>query len=297
MKFAAPYQNTDNLIPRDNIHEFNIKFIKTSKQDSLEEFINLYPNRRINIEFEEDDYDINKIIELCQKYDTLYIRLKPKDLKYIQLLDDEAVHYFFDSTVRIYSYGTLEWAFMYHPTDIYISDDLTYNMDEVFNQCQLHDINLRIVLNRIPSLNTVVLACPSAQIYRPQDFDFLDHYYAVGEFDFGEDKPYDWVKAEVLYRRWFVDHYWDDTLNYMNFDIHTPYPSVLIPSELVHMRANCKHRCTMSVNNSCSKCARLLYMSFSNAGIVLKSGREYKIPTLETMVDTIIESKDNNEDE
>lgn len=294
MKFAAPYQNTDNLISRDDIDEFNLIFTETSEYDNLKNFINIYPDKRINLELPENNCDINKIIELCQEYETLYLRLQPKDLKYLQLIDDEAINYFFDSTIRVYSYGTLEWVFMYNPTDIYISDDLTYNMEEVYAQCQSHNINLRIVLNRISSLNTAVLACPSAQIYRPQDFDFLDRYYDVGEFDFGEE-PYDWVKAEVLYRRWFIDHYWDDTLNYMNFDIHAPYPSVLIPSELVHLRANCKHRCTMSVNNSCNKCARLLKMSFVNSDFSLRTGKEYKIPTLETMIDAIIESKDNNE--
>lgn len=294
MKFAAPYHHTQSLIPHSDIDEYNIVFKENSNFDELKQFMELFPNKRVNIEFAAKEYDIDTLIEFCQTYDNLYVRLKPKDLQYLKRFDDEAVKYFFDDIMKIYSYGTLEWVFLYHPTDIYISDDLTYNISEVYKQCREHDIALRIVLNKVPTINSAILQCPTAQIYRPQDYEFLSRFYSTGEFDCGEG-TYDWTRAEVWYRRWYIEHYWDDTLDYMNLDVAIPYPTVSMPPELTKIRANCKHRCTMSAENMCHKCHRLVKMGFYNAdnGIVYTDS-EHSLPSLEKMVDSIITSKDDN---
>ena len=139
----------------------------------------------------------------------------------------------------------------------------------------------------------MALVCPTVQIYRPQDYNFLNQYYAVGEFECGE--KYDWGKAEILYRKWFIEHSWNSDLEFMNHDLVLPYPTESIPSELTKFRATCKHRCTMNSENICSKCKRLLLLSYRNAdNNIAYENTEENLPSLEESVDLIIMSKENN---
>lgn len=294
MKFAAPYQlDFDCPIEHEKIDEFNIVFTEMSSFEELRKFIKMYPSHQINIEFSEEGYSTDDIINLCNDYENVYIRIHQWELKYLQLYEEKNINYFFDYTIPIYSYSLLEWVLNKKIKGIYITDDLTYNIKDVYEQCEDKGIKLRIILNEVPAINPLVLSCPTVQVYRPQDYDFLSQYYDVGEFNCGE--KYDWVKAEVLYRRWFIDHYWDDDLELMNPKLRIPYPTGSIPPELTRLRSVCKHRCTMSINNVCSKCKRLLLMGYRNAdnNLIYKDSK-YGLPSLEEMADSIIISKTDN---
>lgn len=297
MKFAAPYQTTPSCpISYDNIDEFNIIFTNKSSFDELEKFVNMYPNHRINIEFKEseDEYDIDSIIRFCHNHKNIYLRIYLWQLEYLEIYDDENINYFFDKSMAIYSYALLEWALNSNTKGIYIVDDLTYNLEEVYKQCSAKDIELRIILNRLPITNNLIATCPSIQVYRPQDYNFLSKYYSVGEFDCGDN--YDWGQAEILYKKWYIDHSWDDDLEFMNQDLMLPYPTRSIPPELTRLRSVCQHRCTMRSENLCSKCKRLLLLGYQNAdNNIIYTDPEYGLPSLEEMVDTIILSKNNNE--
>ena len=292
MKFAAPYQFKNCTIDYDLIDEFNILFTEHSSYDDLRKFLQMYPNHRVNIEYEEG-YNVEYLYSFFQEHDNLYWRMKNEDLVYLQECQEQNIKFFFDETLPIYSYSLLEWVLDNGPTDIYILDDLTYNLEEVKKQCLAHNISLRIVLNKVPTMSLITTFCPSAQIYRPQDYDYLSEYYDVGEFDCGD--TYDWTKAEVLYRHWYVDHDWNDDLNIMNIDLTLPYPTKSIPPELTRLRSKCKHRCTLYAENMCQKCRRLLEIGYSNVdnNLVYRDS-DYGLPSLEDMTDLIIISKDDN---
>lgn len=294
MKFSAPYQMEFNCpIDYNNIDEFNVKFTQYSSFNDFEKFVNMYPNHQINVEFAEKNYKVDNIINLCHKYNNIYIRLHSWELKYLFKYQEENINYFFDRTMPVYNYSLLEWVLTQQPKGIYIADDLTYNLPNVYEQCSEKNIELRIVLNKIPTTNLLTSTCPSVQIYRPQDYDFLSKYYAVGEFDCGEE--YDWVKAEVLYKKWFIEHKWDSDLEFMNQDLKLPYPTLSIPPELTRLRSVCQHRCTLRAGNLCSKCRRLLLMGYKNAdNNLIYSDSEYGLQPLEQIVDSIILSKNNN---
>ena len=294
MKFSAPYQMEFNCpIDYNNIDEFNVKFTQYSSFDDFERFINMYPNHQINVEFAEENYKVDNIINLCHKYNNIYIRLHSWELEYLFKYQEENINYFFDKTMPVYNYSLLEWVLTQQPKGIYIADDLTYNLPNVYEQCSEKNIELRIVLNKIPTTNLLTSTCPSVQIYRPQDYDFLSKYYTVGEFDCGEE--YDWAKAEILYKKWFIEHKWDSDLEFMNQDLKLPYPTLSIPPELTRLRSVCQHRCTLRAGNLCSKCRRLLLMGYRNAdNNLIYNDSEYGLQPLEQIVDSIILSKNNN---
>ena len=293
MKFAAPYQ-LNCPIEYEKINEFNIKFTEYSSFEELKKFLVMYPSHQINIEFDfTEEYDIDSIINLCNEFQNIYIRIHSWELKYLQNYEENDVNYFFDSSMPFYSYSLLEWVLAHKTKGIYITDDLTYNIEEVYRQCSEKGIQLRLILNKVPITNPLSLTCPSTQIYRPQDYDFLSKYYSVGEFDCGI--KYDWTKATILYKKWFIEHDYNDDLEFMNRDLVLPYPTKSIPPELTRLRATCQHRCTMRSENLCSKCKRLLLMGYRNAdNNLIYNDSQYGLSSLEDMVDSIIISKDNN---
>ena len=294
MKFAAPYQ-MDSLCPinHKDIDEFNIKFTEESSFEELRKFIKMYPSYQINIEFAEKNYNTDNIINLCNDFENVYICIRQWELEYLSLYEENNINYIFDKTMPIYSYSLLEWVLSRKVKGIYIADDLTYNIEEVYKQCEAKNIKLRVILNKIPVTNSLVFTCPSVQVYKPQDYNFLNQYYDVGEFDCGE--KYDWTKAEVLYRKWFVEHDYKDDLEFMNYDLVLPYPTKSIPPELTRLRSVCKHRCTMRAGNLCSKCKRLLIMGYKNAdNNLIYTDSQHGLSSLENMVDSIIISKNNN---
>lgn len=296
MKFAAPYQiHLPTGISFNDIDEFNIKFTKDSSFEELRKFIKMYPSQQINIEFAEENYNLENIINVCNDYDNVYVCIHRWELEYLSDYEENNVNYIFDKSMPIYTYSFLEWVFAHTPKGIYIADDLVYNLEEVYTQCKEHGIKLRVILNRIPVTVSVALVCPSVPIYKPQDYNFLSQYYDVGEFDCGED--YDWTKAEVLYRKWFIEHEYGEDLEFMNYDLALPYPTKSIPPELTRLRSVCRHRCTMRATNVCSKCSRLLFMGYTNAdNNLVYTNKEYGLPSLENMVDSIIVSEFNNSD-
>ena len=293
MKFAAPYQlEFDCPINYEDIDEFNIYFTKYSSFEELKKFVEKYPSHQINVSFTDDDYDIEKIAELCDEFKNIFIRLSLRDFKYLYFFDDNNINYIFDYTIPIYNYSLLEWALSHKVKGIYISDDLTYNLQEVYNQCFKNGIKLRVLLNRVPVTNFLSLTCPTVQVYQPQNYNFLSQYYDVGEF-FYEDN-YDWGKVKILYQKWFIEHDWDDDLELINSNLVLPYPTKSIPPELTRLRSVCQHRCTMRSENTCSKCKRLLLKGYQNAdNNIAYKDIEYGLPSLKEMVDSIIISRDN----
>ena len=294
MKFAAPYQiEADCPIGHDKIDEFNIKFTEYSSFEELKKFVEMYQSHQINIEFAEENYNVDNIIDFCKNFNNVYILIHMWELQYLQTYEENNVNYIFDKSMPIYSYSLLEWVLNRKTKGIYLSDDLTYNLDHIYKQCSSQGIELRIILNKIPVTNPIALVCPSAQVYKPQDYNFLSQYYSVGEFDCGEE--YDWVKAEVLYRKWFIEHDYNDDLEFMNHDLVLPYPTKSIPPELTRLRAVCQHRCTMRSENLCSKCKRLLFMGYKNAdNNLVYNNSEHGLSSLDNFVDSIVISKDNN---
>ena len=161
----------------------------------------------MNLQFSTINFNIDEFnIDFCHDFDNVYVRIHPWELKYLAQYDENSINYIFDSSMPIYSYSLLEFALGSHTKGIYIMDDLTYNLPEVYKQCNDKGIELRVILDKVPTTNSLTLVCPSVQIYRPQDYNFLSQYYAVGEFSCDEN---DLNKLEVLYKRhspWLV--YW-----------------------------------------------------------------------------------------
>lgn len=256
MKLAIPFklnnEKNDKLAS-----EFNIKFTRNNSIQKLIVFLKKYKDYRINIEF-EGKLDKGVLLAAVAVHNNVAARLKSIDAHNkadLQELKDQGVKYFFDFyEMAAYNRTALGNLIDLGVSDVYIMDDLCYNLKEVKERCLQENIQVRLILNRIPSTSLDKELNPKAPLFFPQLFVALDKWIDVAEFDCG--KPYNWRQHEVLYRVWFEKHYWLGQLSEINSDVQFDFPvGSVIPQILAH-KLNCNRRCEVQTKHrECSRCS------------------------------------------
>lgn len=263
MKLAVPYPGSKSPIPEDAIDEYNILFSEDSKKEKLLSFLRINKNKRVNVSFNKGAISAQEIVDFFSGFDNLYVRIHQYDEIALNLFRENNIKYFFDRSMSIYSYLLLDWCIKQNPTDVYIADDLCYNIKEVSELLHKNGISLRIILNRCPITNIYTLNSPIAPIYSPQDIDYLSIYYDVAEFDCVPDgvnlsntQAFNWNMFETLYKRWFIKKEWTEDLSYINKDIYFSYLPNSIPKEVIENKLGCRLKCMTSHLTKCSRCER-----------------------------------------
>lgn len=252
---AAPFHLNN---PYDEvIDEFNIIFDDTKNDfKKLVNFVKEYPDKRINIEF-INKVDLSLVDILRSMHDQIYLRINTTNSFYIEEFDEQ-VKWFFDSSVcAANNYSMLEYLLDLGVSDIYIADDLCYNLIDVKEYCG--GTHIRLILNRIPSL--LDKHCFKSPIFRPQDIDLLKKYIDTFEFDCGQ--PYDWALFDVLYRSWFEKKYWLGDLREINQDLDFEFPNASVPVEMNEYKIQCGLKCVAQTHyNYCRKCQDFMTIGY-----------------------------------
>lgn len=134
--------------------EYNITFInKNDNFNKLIEFLSQYSKERFNIAIDISEYsfDFNKLKILKNINPNIYIKLSTKNLNQYKTLKDLNIKFFFDYSYPIFNYRMLEDISKLGVTDIYIADDLCYDLVNVRKACDKLGISLRWILDIIPS--------------------------------------------------------------------------------------------------------------------------------------------------
>lgn len=251
---AAPFKlNNEN---DEDIGEFNIKFDSNKNSiNKLIEFVKEYKDRRINIEFVQK-VDTSVLEVISSIHDDIAVRLTGSDFMYVKELVDNHYKFFFDyHSLSAYNYTILDSLITLGVSDIYISDDLWYDLSDVSNLLNVHNIKLRAVLNRIPSTAFDKGINSRSIILRPQDYNLLSMFIDVFEFDCG--KPYNWNKFSVLLDSW-KDGKWVGDLREINDDLQFFFPNESIVPDYNSFKFRCGHRCMRRPNQPCRKCEQFL---------------------------------------
>lgn len=268
MKLAIPFKLYNEY--NDIAKEFNINFDKNKNSlDKLFEFIEEFSDHRINISFPKG-IDVSVAKTISKVGDNVYYRLKPQDALYVKELYDGNCKFFFDEHCPAYNYTTLDGYISLGVTDVYIADDLWYNLQEVSKLCKKNNVNIRLILNRIPSTSVDKGFNPRSPIFRPNDCDILNLYVDTCEFDCGD--PYDWHVFNVLYRSWFLTKDWYGNLIEINKDLTIGFPNMSIVNDFTNYKLKCGYRCFTRSSNVCNKCEQLFALGeeFANKGIRFK---------------------------
>lgn len=267
---AAPFKRYHEL--EGQFAEYNIEYRSDdSRLDDLIDFISLPFIKRVNVHFDNKvmikDMGVANRVKEC-----IYVRLSADQWFATKSLKEAGIPFFFDATLPVSTYCQLDEMINLGVSDVYIADDLTYNLQEVSDYCHTHNVNMRLVLNRIPLTTFDKGKSVKSPIYRPQDTDVLSHYFDVFEFDCGD--PYDWNKFDVYVKAYCLNCQWHGNLAELNQDIMLEggFPNDSLIPNYTDYKMNCERVCNVNINNHCRKCEQFFEIGkeFKDKGAVFR---------------------------
>lgn len=256
MDVAIPFKNHYPL--NDKVQEFNLFFDPDKNSlDTLIEFIQTFENHIINIEY-RNGIDVKTATALSKISDRVRFRLRAEDISKASQLKERGCTFFFDNSMSANCWTMLRWLVEYHQVcDVYVCDDLTYELDKVKEYCATHGVRIRMVVNRAPTSYPIGPDDFTAPLYRPQDMDAITEWIDVIEFDCGS--PYDFNVLKVLYKAYVTNKFWYGQLEELNIDFKgfdMPCPGLV--TGFIKKRSQCGLRCRRGGNcQSCKHCVRM----------------------------------------
>ena len=265
MKYASFYRKA---LTSFDIDEYNVYF--DSEENDFNKLINFCSEqeKRINL-FWDGEYDFDKLVTLNKVTNELVIRVTSLNLWQLPQLLEKKIDFFLDYSIPIHDFTMLEWVYQIKPKEIYVANDLMYNLKNVAEMCHDKGIRLRMILNHIPLTEQVGILSKTAPVFCPQDLPLLDLYIDTYEFDFTiigghsfceTDLPEGWIDTEkTYYRIWFIDCFWQGDIKYLNKDVNYTYYCKYLSQSLNAARIGCRHRCTyVKSEYPCTMCERYI---------------------------------------
>lgn len=253
IKLAIPFHLDYEL--NDKVSEFNVLFdCNYNRLTKMLEFLETYKDKRVNIQF--INYKEEIVCSICAAKPNTYVRLMSDQIREAENLTKRGVKFFFDKEISAYNVTSLNFLIEQDVTDVYLQDDLWYNLPAVRAYCTEKDVRIRLVLNKIPSSSPNRGTDIKGPIFSPIDMDILEKYVDVFEFDLG-DKP-NWGLCNVLYRNWFERHKWFGQLREINDEVKIDWPCSSYLPLLLESKIACQRRCDWRIDNKCNKCEQFL---------------------------------------
>lgn len=251
------------------VKEFNVLFdCSFNRANKMLEFCEKYKDKTINIQFKNFQMEI--VSSICALKPNVKVRLTEEQIKYSRQLLEKNIPFFFDTEVAAYNISSLAFLIGQGVTDIYLADDLWYNLPTVHDYCAKHNVRIRMVLNTIPATTPDRGKNCKSPIFSPMDMEALKKFIDIFEFNLG-DKP-NWGLCNVLFRNWFERGYWNGQLNDINEDVQIDWPCNSVMPELVYYKLTCGRACEIRPNNSCKKCQQFydIACNLRDKGIKIK---------------------------
>ena len=115
-----------------NVDELKIKYRPADR--SLEDFLKKYKNKSIVIEIDQEleDLDLTILKDLLKKYNNFKLIIDFSSKKTLKQVQENERPFFFSNFVS--TIDQLNGLIPYHPTDMYICEELGFNLDKISNE-------------------------------------------------------------------------------------------------------------------------------------------------------------------
>lgn len=240
MKYCLDYKKYGRYM--DEADELNITFRR--EDTSLFQFLSERKHKRINIYIaDQEDFLENNDIEIFyamqEKDPELNFALKLGDYrseytKKIYKLIKGKFKYYFSNFVR--DWDTLLGYVSLQPSDMYIVENLCFELDKVSKVLHYWNINIRAFPNIAQSTwsNTKDI---KKFFIRPEDIDFYGDYIDTVEF-MGRDNS-----VETYYKIYAIDKKWFGKLREVIVDFNDELDSRFILPSFAQARVKCGKSC------------------------------------------------------
>lgn len=173
------------------------------------EFLSTHQEDRFDIIIDTSDYsfDYSKLKVLNAIHKDLHFMIPPKEEIYNKL-KEYGFKFYFGPEYAATNFRSLERLAKTGTSAVYIADDLCYNLECVRKACDSYGLELRWILNAIPSFSPDKGSDVRAPIMLPECIDYLSEYVDV--YEFAENRS--WARLDVLYKTWFIKKQWRENL-------------------------------------------------------------------------------------
>ena len=240
---------------------------------SIARFLKEHPNQRIIIDC-TNDFNSKEIHQLklanpdLNNYAILLTLGKEASVEY-DMLRSDGIPFFFDYHCNQWDdlYGLIDMGV----SDIYITDGLGFELENVADVCTAFNVKIRVFCNVCQSTWKGTSTIHSFFI-RPEDVDLYAHYVDVFEF-FGELKT---VTADMLYIIYSKDKKWFGPLKEIIVGFNSNLDSRYLSPNFAIKRVRCNRKCIKG--GKCQTCFSIEHLSET-----LKDKGMYLIPVQEKL--------------
>lgn len=275
MKFCIDYKRDFKYL--NDVDEITIRFRR--KDTSLVDFLLEHQKQRINIYIEdEEDFIENNCIELfnaiAEEHPEINFVLKLRDchdsnVKYIlDIIKNNKIkhNFFFNSFVR--DWDSLLGIMSLNPSDVYIVENLGFEIKDVAEVAHQENIQIRIFPNVTQSSWNKTPALKQFFI-RPEDVRQYDPYVDVMEFFGKEDSIATYYKVYAIDKKWFGKLN-EIIIGFEDNDIDSRF---ILPN-FAERRLNCGKRCYKG--RRCRMCEAIegLAEVFENENLIISNVKD-----------------------
>lgn len=241
--------------------EFKIKYRQADR--TLQEFLKHYQDKSIVIDVRDslEDIDVQLFKGLYEKYKNFKLIIDFFNKDHLQKVQENEIPFFFANFIT--TIDQLHGLMQYHPTDMYICEELGFFLDKVSAILHANNIKVRAFPNicqssfpDTPSLKTFFI--------RPDDIIIYSNYIDV--FELVSDQE----KQRVLFKI-YKQGKWIGKISEIIPSFKGEFDSKYVMDSFGVVRTQCGKRC-MYKSGSCNICDRFLDVAdtFEKNDIVIR---------------------------
>ena len=272
MKYCINYSNKSHII--DKVDEILIRYDKNKILELFTQFIPAHLNQRVIVQLIEED-NIDTIVNNLKKIISIYnenkdikfdIQLPFYNQKFIEELKDTNLKYFFKAAAN--SWDKFTGLISQNVSDIYITDELAFELDKVAEIVHKNNIKVRIYPNvaqsRWDKLSDILKF-----FIRPEDIEMYEPYVDVCEF-YGDKAQ----QIDTYYKIYQEDKKWFGDLQEIIIGLDSKIDSRYIIPRFAEKRIKCGKDCLKG--GKCEMCKRILDLSeqLENAHLIVQIDKE-----------------------
>lgn len=272
MKYCINYSNKSHII--DKVDEILIRYDKNKILELFTQFIPAHLNQRVIVQLIEEN-NIDTIVNNLKKIISIYnenkdikfdIQLPFYNQKFIEELKDTDLKYFFKAAVN--SWDKFTGLMSQNVSDIYITDELAFELDKVAEIAHKNNIKVRIYPNvaqsRWDKLSDILKF-----FIRPEDIEMYEPYVDVCEF-YGDKAQ----QIDTYYKIYQEDKKWFGDLQEIIIGLDSKIDSRYIIPRFAEKRIKCGKDCLKG--GKCEMCKRILDLSeqLENAHLIVQIDKE-----------------------
>lgn len=272
MKYCINYSNKSHII--DKVDEILIRYDKNKILELFTQFIPAHLNQRVIVQLMEEN-NIDTIVNNLKKIISIYnenkdikfdIQLPFYNQKFMEELKDTNLKYFFK--VAANSWDKFTGLISQNVSDIYITDELAFELDKVAEIAHKNNIKVRIYPN-IAQSRWDKLSDILKFFIRPEDIEMYEPYVDVCEF-YGDKAQ----QIDTYYKIYQEDKKWFGDLQEIIIGLDSKIDSRYIIPRFAEKRIKCGKDCLKG--GKCEMCKRILDLSeqLENAHLIVQIDKE-----------------------